>query len=287
MALPGVILLTILKILGWVLLAVLVLLIIVLLLPLGIAPCYADGKLSVDLQVAFLHFRLWPRSHKKKPAGKAAKSAKAFKKQKAEKPKKAAPARGTAAEKTSSSAASADKTAENAKAEKSAVTGKPPAEKAEEKPPDDTAKAPPWAGLPFGIPARIDAAVALAKSDPVALAECAFGHLGAFGRALTHCLSVRHLNVWWSITAEDAAATAIRYGATMAALNNLMAILYRNIHIKADHLWLEQDYIGTRKGERHISFTIRSNLALLLWLVLRTLLRLYNEPLFQPGKTAA
>ena len=70
------ILLFILRLIGWVLLAVLVLVLIALFLPLGLQLSYQPDSLRVAARYGPLHFTLWPRSGTRaKPADKPAKPA--------------------------------------------------------------------------------------------------------------------------------------------------------------------------------------------------------------------
>lgn len=65
--------LTVLKVLGCVLLALLALLLLALFLPLRLSLCYEEGSFTAEGGVWFLHFRLWPRppkKEKKKPSKK-------------------------------------------------------------------------------------------------------------------------------------------------------------------------------------------------------------------------
>ena len=77
----------------------------------------------------------------------------------------------------------------------------PPADKAQAKPEPK----PQAGGLPFGIGARIDAALALLQRDPVAFVKCAFGHLGWLGRSAAKSLRLDHVTVFWTVTGQDAA----------------------------------------------------------------------------------
>ena len=148
----------------------------------------------------------------------------------------------------------------------------PPADKAQAKPEPK----PQAGGLPFGIGARLDAALALLQRDPVAFVKCAFGHMGWLGRGLAKSLRLCHVTVFWTVTAEDAAATAVSYGALLGAVNIAWALLQQSVRVQADRLWLEPDFTGQQKADRCISLQVRSCAAVLLWLALRFARRLYK-----------
>lgn len=154
-----------------------------------------------------------------------------------------------------------------------------PASTPEETPPAQNSKG----GLPFGISDHIDAAMQLLSDDPMAFAKCMLGHTGWLGRRLLRTVRVQHLDVFWTVTADEASTTAELYGAEMAALNNLLAFLQQYIRLQSDRLWLEPDFTGERTGERNISFRVSIGTGVLLWLLLRLLWRLWKDPQLQPA----
>ena len=112
-----------------------------------------------------------------------------------------------------------------------------------------------------------------------------FGHLRWVGRFLARHIKVQHLTVFWTVTGEDAVQTAELYGAAMAGANNLLAFLQQVVCLQCDHLQLEPDFTGQRRGERHISGRLHTHLFLLLWLLIRLLFRLGKDPQLQPAHT--
>ena len=112
-----------------------------------------------------------------------------------------------------------------------------------------------------------------------------FGHLRWVGRFLARHIKVQHLTVFWTVTGEDAAQTAELYGAAIAAANNLLAFLQQVVCLQCDHLQLEPDFAGQRRGERHISGRLHTRPFLLLWLLIRLLFRLGKDPQLQPAHT--
>ena len=265
------ILLVILKILGAALLILLLLLLAALLLPLGLDIRYAAGQWQVQARYALLHFALYPPKSAPQQAASPAR----------EVPKE------PAAQKPPPPAAKAEPAQNTQKADKTQSPPPkqptPPAAKAQAKP----APKPQAGGLPFGIGARLDAALALLQRDPVAFVKCAFGHLGWLGRGAAKSLRLAHVTVFWTVTGQDAAATAVTYGALLGALNTAWALLQQSVRVQADRLWLEPDFTGQQKADRCISLQVRSCAAVLLWLALRFARRLYKEPLWQPEKSKA
>ena len=276
------VLLFILRLIGWILLALLVILLAALVLPLGIRVSYHPGSLQVRAYYGPLQFTLWPRGS----AGSAPAAP-----QPAAAP---APSAGT-------SAATEGKTPHAATAGKPSA---PPATKAAaphttlpesaaapqpgsaDTAPPEPESTPPKGSLPFGISEHISAARQLLSDDPVAFASCMLGHTGWLGKLCLRALRITHLDVFWTVHAEEAAATAALYGAEMALANNLLAFVQQHIRLQSDRLWLEPDFTGQRAGERSISFSLKSCAGVLLWLLLRLLRRLWKDPQLQPAHTS-
>ncbi|MBS6106953.1 MAG: hypothetical protein KH902_00050 [Subdoligranulum variabile] len=276
----------ILRLIGWVLLAILLLLVVALLLPLGIQAAYRPGEAFAKAFYGPLKFSLWPRGGtqgaqskaKSKPTQKSPKKPdtsppptviKTVEGEKASVTIKVEPDKSALPAPTPRPAATA------AQAEAKTT----PASAPEETPPAQNSKG----GLPFGISDRIDAAMQLLSDDPMAFAKCMLGHTGWLGRRLLRTVRVQHLDVFWTVTADEASTTAELYGAEMAALNNLLAFLQQYIRLQSDRLWLEPDFTGERTGERNISFRVSIGTGVLLWLLLRLLWRLWKDPQLQPA----
>lgn len=258
------ILLVILKILSAVLLLLLLLLLAALLLPLGLDIRYTAGQWQVQARYAMLHFTLYPPKSAPQQTPSPA----------PETPKESPPA---------AKAEPAQQTPPPQKADKPQPPPKqppPPADKAQAKPKPEKA----GSGLPFGIGERLAAAEELLQKDPAAFVRCAFGHMGWLGRGLAKSLRLCHVTVFWTVTGQDAAATAVTYGALLGALNTAWALLQQSVRVQADSLRLEPDFTGQQKANRCISLQVRSCAAVLLWLALRFARRLYKEPLWQPQK---
>lgn len=254
------VLLAVLKFVGWLLLFLLALLVVLLILPVELRFAYQAGKPSLTAWYGPLHFTLWPRAAAKDTA--------------AQHPAAPQPAPAAA---PAGAAAPAAQSPQASVAAKAAPTPAPAAE--------FTGEHPKSSALPFHISERIETALNLLTHDPAAFVRCMFGHLRWVGRFLARHIKVQHLTVFWTVTGEDAAQTAGLYGAAMAAANNLLAFLQQVVCLQCDHLQLEPDFTGQRRGERHISGRLHTLPFLLLWLLIRLLFRLGKDPQLQPAHT--
>lgn len=84
-------------------------------------------------------------------------------------------------------------------------------------------------------------------------------------------LRVRHLRIVWTVTEQDAAATAVTYGALMAACNTAWAILRDHVDAKADELRLEPDFTGERAAERCFACQITARMYIIVATALLTM----------------
>ena len=257
------------QLIGWILLALLVILLAALILPLGIRVSYHPGSLQVRAYYGPLQFALWPRGG----AGSAP-----------------APPAGTSAatEGNTPPAATAGKPSAPPAAKAAAPHTLPESPAAPQPGSADTAppepeSTPPKGSLPFGISEHVSAARQLLSDDPMAFASCMLGHTGWLGRLCLRALRITPLDIFWTVHAEEAAATAALYGAEMALANNLLAFVQQHVRLQSDRLWLEPDFTGQRAGERSISFSLKSCAGVLLWLLLRLLHRLWKDPQLQPA----
>ena len=256
------VLLAVLKFVGWLLLFLLALLVVLLILPVELRFAYQAGKPSLTAWYGPLHFTLWPQAAAKDTA--------------AQHP--AAPQPAPAAQPSAEPALSKTQPAPAAAPAGAAAPTPAPAT-------EFTGEHPKSSALPFHISERIETALNLLIHDPAAFVRCMFGHLRWVGRFLARHIKVQHLTVFWTVTGEDAAQTAGLYGAAMAAANNLLAFLQQVVCLQCDHLQLEPDFTGQRRGERHISGRLHTHLFLLLWLLIRLLFRLGKDPQLQPAHT--
>lgn len=243
---------------GILLLLILGLLLLALLLPVGVRLEYRGSTLRLAARIGPVTLPLWPRPARKaaaKPAG----------------PGKAKPAPGAQESGGGPSAAG--------KAKPSAA---PSTAQTPQQPPENTAGQGGGVRLPACLRQRVDAVMALAREDPLALARRALDHLGWFGRQMLRGVRVTHLDVFWTVHCDEASATAVRYGQVMALLNNLLALLRQWMTIRADSLRLEPDFTGRQAGDRRIALCISTHLCIPLVLLLRLAWRLWRDPALQP-----
>lgn len=269
------VLLFVLRLIGWILLALLIILLAALVLPLGIRVSYHPGTLQVRAYYGPLQFTLWPRGSAPaapQPAVAPAPPAGASAATEGKTP--------PAATAGKPSAPPATKAAAPHTLPESAATPQPGS--ADTAPPEPEST-PPKGSLPFGISEHINAARQLLSDDPMAFASCMLDHTGWLGRLCLRTLRVTHLDIFWTVHADEAAATAALYGAEMALANNLLAFVQQHVRLQSDRLWLEPDFTGQRAGERSISFSLNSCAGVLLWLLLRLLHRLWKDPQLQPA----
>ncbi|HIZ62376.1 MAG TPA: hypothetical protein H9724_06380 [Candidatus Gemmiger avistercoris] len=133
--------------------------------------------------------------------------------------------------------------------------------------------------IPAGAIGRVERVLTLLEDDPQALLHCAWEHMRWLDRHSFFKVRVRHLNVFWTVTCEDASRTAIAYGAALSALNTALAAVQQMLHLQSDRLCLEPDFTGQRRKEREISFTVSACAALMFHL----LYRIWKDPLLQPA----
>ena len=279
----------ILRLIGWVLLAILLLLVVALLLPLGIQAAYRPGEAFAKAFYGPLKFTLWPRGGTQGAQSKAKSKPTQKLPEKPDTPPPPTVIKTVEGEKASVTVkVEPDKSALPAPALRPAATTAQaeakttPASAPEETPPAQDSKG----GLPFGISDHIDAAMQLLSNDPMAFTRCMLGHTDWLGRHLLRSVRVSGLDIFWTVTADEASATAELFGAEMALANNLLALVQQYIRVQNDRLWLEPDFTGERAGERIVSFRLTSCAAVLLWLVIRLLHRLWKDPQLQPAAKA-
>lgn len=133
--------------------------------------------------------------------------------------------------------------------------------------------------LPSGAMGRLERMLILMEEDPQTLGNCVLGHIRWLHRHSFFKMSIRHAEVFWTVTCEDAAATAIAYGAEMAALNTALALVQQTVRLQSDCLWLEPDFTGARRQDRRISCVVSASAVLMIHL----LYRIWKDPLLQPA----
>lgn len=89
-------------------------------------------------------------------------------------------------------------------------------------------------------------------------AKVFFRTLAPHRKRLLRGIQVRHLNVFWTVTGDDAAATAVAYGGKMALANNLLGLARQFLSIRADSLRIEPDFTGQMTEKRIFSCQIQT-----------------------------
>lgn len=239
-------------------LAVLAVAVVLLLAPVGLTLRWTPAAgVSVGAYAGPLHRVLYPWQHRKKP-----------------KKEKAAPKK----EKREASSAS------------SAQPALEPSPEAAPSPPDQQ----PEASLPHQAQGHAPAASEEASADPepplpplepvpedltpgeqdalLGAARIFFGTLAPYRARLLRGITVQKLHVFWTVTGEDAADTAVAYGRRMALINNLLALARQFLTIRAESLRMEPDFTGEMAGKRIFSCQIRTRPYIIL-LILFYLMR--------------
>ena len=234
------------------LLVVLLAVVLLLLAPVGLAIRWTPSSgVTVGAYAGPLHHTLYPRQHRKKRRRK-------------EKPNKRQPAQETAEKPAAPAPAAAEKQPVEQTASVTAKTPEdtspPPAAEPETEPP-----LPPMERKPEELtPGEQDALLGAARIF--------FGTLAPHRQRLLKGVQVRKLRVYWSVTGEDAADTAVSYGRWIAVSNNLLALARQYLTIRAESLRLEPDFTGQMAGKRIFSCQILTRPYIIL-LILFDLMR--------------
>lgn len=93
------------------------------------------------------------------------------------------------------------------------------------------------------------------------------------GKLLLDHLKVKKVRIVWTVTGEDAAQTAIAYGALAAACNTAWAAVEDLVDIQAEELRLEPDFTGERRKERCFSCQITARMYIIMASVILTVWR--------------
>lgn len=254
-------LLTVLQILAVFVVVLLVLLVIALLLPLGFAVEYRPDHFRVSAVYGPLRRTVWYHRFRRKrplPQGIQAPLRPEPDSSSADGKEPVQPAPSQPMQRTPTNGAPPGKTVPDAK-----EMALPEEEEAE---------------LPSGAMGRLERMLSLLEEDPQAFGECVLGHIRWLHRHSFFKISVRHADIFWTVTCEDASATAIAYGAELAAFNTALALVQQTVHLQSDCLWLEPDFTGTRRSERKIACTVSASAILMAHL----LYRIWKDPLLQP-----
>lgn len=261
--------LAVLKVLAIFLLLVAVLVIVALLLPLGFAVEYRPGRFRVSAVYGPFRRTIWAHRTRSRAASAAR-----------EKP--AVSQRGSAADSSTASDTPTPKAAPvtpEAEAAPPPVAGQPapgePGTAPEPLLPEEEEEA-----LPEGAMGRLERMLILLEEDPRKLGNCVLGHMRWLHRHSFFKMSIRQVDIFWTVTCEDAAATATVYGAEMAAFNTALALVQQTVRLKCKRLWLEPDFTGARRAERKIACVVSASAILMIHL----LYRIWKDPLLQPAQ---
>lgn len=263
-------LLVLLKILGVVLLLLVLALLAALFVPMRLHFEYRPGHVSLSASYGPLRRTLFSRGGKRR--------AKTRRPPEPERPAPPEPMRSAPAAQPAGEAATAA-----APAGRGETAGQPPS--APEAPARLAAEIPPEGppGEPEEEPGRLEHIMGLAQEQPLVLLRCLAGHFRWMRNHAVCKLRIRHLDVFWTVTCEDAADTAMAFGAEMAALNALLAMLQQSISVQSDRLWLEPDFTGARREERRVAFSLSACAILMFGLAYR----LWKDPLLRPQPETA
>ncbi len=103
-------------------------------------------------------------------------------------------------------------------------------------------------------------------------AKVFFQTLAPHRARLLRGVEVRRLTVFWTVTGDDAADTAVAYGRRMALANNLLGLARQYLSIRADSLRMEPDFTGQMAEKRIFSCQIQTRPYIIL-LILFYLMR--------------
>lgn len=269
------IVLAILKGLGWFILAVLLLMIVALFVPLGIALDWKAERLTVRALYGPFKITLYPRkperaSQPETPATKGYETP-------TEPPPKSEPIPKPAQTKVHTqdpvpSAASRQETVQPPPSSEETVAPVPPVPPTAPIPPE-----PPQPIRPETPPPKqeetdpLTALMQELEADPIAFLKKWLPKIKLVLGKLVRGIRVRHLNVFWTIHAEEANQTAILYGTAIAAANTLLAMAREIFEIQSDSLRLEPDFLGKLAEQRKIACEITTRPAILLGIAARIL----------------
>ena len=101
-------------------------------------------------------------------------------------------------------------------------------------------------------------------SDPVHYVKLFQHWARQTGGFLLRHLRVRKVQIVWTVTGENAATTAIEYGAVMAACNTAWSILKDFVDIRADNLRIDPDFTGEAAEKRCFACQITARMYIIV-----------------------
>ncbi len=284
-------LLFILKLVGILVLAVLIIVLLVSLLPIGVKLEFKSETLTLDAVIGPIRRRILTRASEEKSS--TAQVTEAEKEQAQESTKEALgtnKSRAQTKEQPESKAEYTEKpsgakteptqpkavtaqTKENAENEVSPAAQQEETEKSEEK--EDAEQEDEGESSGFG-----DRLLRAIKRDPVTFFGHVFSHIGFLCGSLLRGIRVTELCVWLPVHAEEASQTALLFGSLMTALNCALTRLKEFMTIKAEELWLEPDFTGKQQDKLHIAFVATIRLNFLVVLLIKLVWRVWRDPVF-------
>lgn len=255
----------ILKVLAVFLVIVAVLVVVALLLPLGFAIEYRPGRFRVSAVYGPLRRTVWAhRTHQHAPSTEPQKPAKPE--------RETAPNRPPVRDEGTQPTAPVPPQPETPPMPTAEPKQEEPGAAPENTLPDEEQE------LPAGARGRLERMLTLLEEDPKALGNCVLKHMHWLHQHSFFKMSVRQVDVFWTVTCEDAATTAMTYGAEIAALNTALALVQQTVRLKSKRFWLEPDFTGARRAERKISCVVSASAILMIHL----LYRIWKDPLLRP-----
>lgn len=94
-----------------------------------------------------------------------------------------------------------------------------------------------------------------------------FSALVPYRARLLKGIQVNRLQVFWTVTGEDAADTAVAYGRRIALSNNLLTLARQYLTIRVQSLRLEPDFTGALAEKRIFSCQIRTRPYIILMIL--------------------
>lgn len=226
-----------LKALGWLLAALLILLLLALLVPVTIQLEYAKEQFTARLRILFYTRQLWPepppRAKKKRPR----------RKKRARAP--AAPAVTTPPENAAPPEAEPAAPPPAARNTQTGQTAQPPHPQTPRPAPEPKKEV-----SVAGVPLR-----RILDLLPT---------VGAVGKRILAGLRVHAVRLYWPLQGEDAAETALRYGQFCAAWGNVTGLLQNLVRLQCDQVQPVADYLGEHTGEEHFSCKITARVFIMV-----------------------
>lgn len=116
------------------------------------------------------------------------------------------------------------------------------------------------------------------EDDPLQALLDLWGLANQIREPLLRAVHIRRLNVFWTVTGQDAADTALCYGRRIALCNQILALAQGKMDICAEQLRLEPDFTGKLAGKRHFSCQITARPFIMLIIGLKLVRQGHRGP---------